>query len=303
MTQRITPNRVYKYRAFDARSLEMIVEDYLFFADPSTFNDPLDSKPSFENDLTLEDLEELLSLLVQRRIKEQMQRAAKSINPNVSIMPAYISLIVHNRTQTFLKELRYQGSQPGITHESVLEISTHSELLSGYERGIVSFSTRPNCPLLWSHYGDQHKGICVGYSAPNNVPLKPVEYGGERSVKASLVLKMMKGDEKAKESVDQAVLLKKANSWRYEKEWRLLGPHGVNHSTLELEEVIFGLRCPLSVIFAVAKALEGRERKVKLYVIRAKPGTFMLEKRTFNVEDMMAGLPNRAVSLFDDATK
>lgn len=302
MSQRILPKRVYKYRAFDARSLEMIVEDRLFFADPSTFNDPLDAKPSFEVDIPVDELTRLMKALLERRFNREMQEAAKTLLARGSIMPAYIETQARKKALKILSDIDYRSSEPGVGIEEILKTSIHSELLRGYERGIVSFSTRPNCPLLWSHYGDQHKGICVGYSAPYKVPLEPVAYGGERSVKASLVLKMVDGDQQAKECVDKAVLLKKAKSWGYEKEWRLIGPPGINYSTLELEEVIFGLRCPLAVTFAVAKALEGRERKVKLYVIREKPGKFMLEKRIFNVEEMMAGLPFRAVSVLDDAT-
>ncbi len=37
------PRRLFKYRAFDNRTLGMI---NLFYADPSTFNDPLDTRPS-----------------------------------------------------------------------------------------------------------------------------------------------------------------------------------------------------------------------------------------------------------------
>ncbi|WP_374344405.1 hypothetical protein [Phenylobacterium sp.] len=34
------PKRVYKYRAFSHHSLDMLVEDRLYFADPSTFRPP-----------------------------------------------------------------------------------------------------------------------------------------------------------------------------------------------------------------------------------------------------------------------
>lgn len=37
------PDRIYKYRSFSNRTIEMLVEDQLFYADPSTFNDPLDT--------------------------------------------------------------------------------------------------------------------------------------------------------------------------------------------------------------------------------------------------------------------
>lgn len=40
------PTRLYKYRNLTARTLDMVVGDKLHFADPSTFNDPLDTRPS-----------------------------------------------------------------------------------------------------------------------------------------------------------------------------------------------------------------------------------------------------------------
>lgn len=48
MPRRTTvPTRVYKYRAFGDLALQTLVQDILYFADPSTFNDPLDAKPIF----------------------------------------------------------------------------------------------------------------------------------------------------------------------------------------------------------------------------------------------------------------
>ena len=34
------PSRLYKYREFDTRTLEMLVSDQIYFANPSMFNDP-----------------------------------------------------------------------------------------------------------------------------------------------------------------------------------------------------------------------------------------------------------------------
>ena len=280
----------------------MLVEDNLFYADPSTFNDPLDCKPSIDVDLGKDELARLLRNLIGRRIRNELSRAQAKLLGSTKVMPAFADMRAMNEVNRILNELIFNSSQPESDLMEALKVKVLEELLSSYERGIVSFSRVPNCPLLWSHYGDQHKGICIGYSVPEGVRLDPVNYGGERRVKASLVARMLNGDEQAKEDVDKAVLLKKANSWKYEKESRLIGPLGLQSSRLELEEVIFGMRCSLSVKFAVIKALENRERRVKFYVIREKPDTFKLEKRAFNVDDMMAGLPNRAVSVLDDAT-
>ena len=75
-----TPRRLYKYRAFSDRTLSSLVEDQLFFADPSTFNDPLDTKPGVEIDLAEDQLETMLAA----------QMAA-----------------VHNATMTFARRLAH----------------------------------------------------------------------------------------------------------------------------------------------------------------------------------------------------
>jgi hypothetical protein len=46
---------------------------------------------------------------------------------------------------------------------------------------------RADCQLMWSHYGDQHHGVCIGYSVPADSQVHEVRYGGEPVVKASLV--------------------------------------------------------------------------------------------------------------------
>lgn len=297
------PSRIYKYRAFSALSLEMLVEDKLFFADPSTFNDPLDAKPSFDTDLPAADLEEVLRMLVERRVTDEMQAAARTIRYRGPRTMEHIERHARRAAETMLADIRYNATNPDYEVADPLQYLlgeyVHGEVIRRYDRGIVSFAKRANCPLMWSHYGDQHKGVCVGYSAPADVKLEAVAYGGERSVKASVVKAMVAGDVDAARRVDDAVLLKKAYDWRYEHEWRLIGDRGLHDSPLELEEVVFGMRCPPAVQFAVAKALAGRDREVKLYEVRQKRGTFLLQKTIADVDEILATWPRRARSTIE----
>ncbi len=176
------------------------------------------------------------------------------------------------------------------------------ELLRQYDRGIVTLAGRATCPLMWSHYGDQHRGVCIGYSVPVNAAgdLHKVEYGGSRLVAASKVAAMLSGDDVARGQVDEAVLLRKARSWGYEREWRLIGPRGLQNSPLELEEIIFGMRCGPSVKYAVVKALEDRDRLVKFYEMREVRGTFELKKYALNDNDeLFVHFPKRSLSIFE----
>lgn len=297
------PKRVYKYRTFSDLSLQALVQDMVFFADPSTFNDPLDARPAFENDLPSDELERVLRELVRKRVAGEMTAAARTIRYRGPRTSEHISKHALKAADLVVEEILYYAGDPNYEMDDPIHFLLGSylgdEVRGRYNRGIVSLAERATCPLMWSHYGDQHKGICLGYSAPPDVDMEPVAYGGARSIKLSLVRDMVDGDQTAARAVDQAVLLKKAKAWSYEREWRLIGDRGLQHSPLELEEVIFGMRCPGAVMFAVARALENRHCPIKLYEIREKPHTFLLQKVSADVAEMLAMLPRRSRDVFE----
>lgn len=303
MGKRAIPDRLYKYRAFGNRTLEMLVEDSIYFADPSAFNDPLDAKPTLETDLAAAQLEQILSQLVEQRVRAEMTAAAKTISYRGPKTVEHIARHSRRRAEQRIADIRYSATHPDFDvaepEKLLFSQSVEDELLRRYNKGVFSLAQRSECPLMWSHYGDQHKGICLGYSVPTDASyqLDKVRYGGSRLIKASLVAAMLGGDRSAQREVDDAVLLRKAYAWQYEKEWRLIGGRGAQDSRLDLKEVVFGMRCSAPVIYAVVKALEDRVRKVRFYEIRVPQGRFILQKRALNVDELKASHPrcNRAV--------
>lgn len=303
----VPPKVLYKYRPFEHRVVEQLCEDQLFFADPSAFNDPLDSRPCVQDDIGIDHLKEVLSNLLRNRESSEMTKAAQSIGYRGPRTTDHIERRVAATVADTLARLAYYATDSEYLgtipepHSSLLIGAIEQELLRQYEKGVFSLATRNNCPLMWSHYGEQHKGICIGYSVPATLStstLRPqkVSYGGSRVVLASQIKAMLNGDASARDSVDARVLLTKARDWRYEKEWRLIGPRGKNPSPLELVEIIFGMRCPYSVRFTVAKAFEHRGTPVRLYEIRESTGTFKLRKMRFREDDGPDGsYPYRAL--------
>lgn len=110
---------------------------------------------------------------------------------------------------------------------------------------------------------------------------------------------MLDGDSAARAQVDEAVLLRKAAEWRYEKEWRLIGLRGLHDSPLELEEIVFGMRCTSAVKYAVIKALEARHRRVRFFEIREQAGRFTLAKRVLDIDELASSYPRRARSVHE----
>jgi hypothetical protein len=109
--------------------------------------------------------------------------------------------------------------------------------------GILSLSATCLNNLLWSHYADGHKGLCLKFTATNNTPFfglaQPIQY--RRNYPMVNMLKH------SPEAQVRDFLLTKSVDWRYEQEWRILSTHldnsgpGCREFPGELlTEVIFG---------------------------------------------------------------
>ncbi len=302
------PRRLYKYRALTARTLDMVVGDKLHFADPSTFNDPLDTRPSLDNDVDVGELGRILWMLTEQRIAAEMRAAADAMRLKGSKTTDLIEKRSRGQADKRIAEIEYSAMDPEFDTEMTLRYRIELELLRRYEKGIVSFAEQDDCPLMWSHYGDQHRGICLGYSVPERATkdVHKVAYDGDRLVKASEVGAMLDGDDEARSRVDAAVMLRKAERWSYEQEWRLIGRRGTEGSPLELEEIIFGMKCMESVKYTVMKALEDRGGSVEFHQMREERGTFNLWKDELIYDDeIFVHFPERHLDLlegFEDLT-
>jgi hypothetical protein len=171
MTSRArTPTRLYKYRAFDTRLVDMLVEDKVFFAEPSTFNDPLDTRPEVEPDLDIPELEEVFERLTTARISAEMTAAAKRIRYSGYKTLAHIGDRTRREAKLLLRNIAYQATDPEseepapIPQQRLLAMHIARELQRQYERGVLSLGAKYDSVLMWSHYGDQHRGVCIGYS-------------------------------------------------------------------------------------------------------------------------------------------
>ena len=217
----------------------------------------------------------------------------------------YATSHAHSEALRELDYISYHATNPDYEGEEaeaeswLLVVEVERELLKYYERGVCCFSKAYLNPLLWSHYGDQHQGICIGYGLERNpIPqLDKVVYGGERSIKtSSLIHAFIDNNEQAKAELDRDVLLRKAKGWEYEDEWRLIGKQGVQDSPLLLKEVIFGLRCTSSIIHTVVNALAGRENDTQFFEMYTVRGSYALHRRSLDIAELGVYLPRTAKS-------
>ena len=295
----------YRYRGFSTNTLDSLCYDRLYFAHPGTFNDPLDCNATIECDSSLDELRTLLSVLIRKRVKSDVLASLGQARIKGDGATAHAEKRALSEAQNQLTNIAYNATNPEYTVSKVeaegwlLTSEVEREIRRHYERGVCCFSTTYASPLLWSHYGDQHRGLCIGFGLDRKPKPQPrrVVYGGSRSVPTSLLTRaLVHEDQMAKEELDRDVLLRKARGWGYEKEWRLIGDQGDQDSPLLLKEVTFGLRCSRSVVHAVTKALAGRISPVRYYRMYEVNGRFILRRSEVNLDELDACMPNTAQS-------
>jgi len=299
------PTTFYRYRAFNAITLDSLCHDTMHFANPGTFNDPLDCSPTLDCDSELGDLRNLYSILFRRRVLSEVHEALKKAGVRGERASTYADRRAQLMVENELANIAYDATNPehsGTKEEVeawILTNAIEAELHRYYDRGVCCFSESYASPVLWSHYGDQHRGLCIGYGI-DRIPkpqLQKVIYGKSRGIKTSaLVRTFIHSDCVTQNELDRDVLLRKAGEWRYEHEWRLIGPQGLQESPLLLKEVTFGLRCATAVKHSVVKALSGRDRTMRFYEVYEVRGQYVLRRKQLDLDEISVFLPHTAVS-------
>lgn len=289
----------YKYTSYNVRLLNSLCHDNIYFSSPDQFNDPFDCNPSIKNDIDKDKLRSILFELIRTRRASEISGHLSKINIKAGKAENFIFEQSNNDAKSKLDYIAYMAQDPEYENAEEAEKwnlvdAVKTELTSHYSKGVYCLSTSYLNPLLWSHYGDEHRGVCIGYSTERNpIPIpQEVIYETDRTVYTSLVYKaFIEKDLSAISHLDSCVLLRKAPEWRYEDEWRLIGSHGEQESPFLLKEITFGLRCPYSVIHSIIKSLEGRRSSVKFYEILPCSDSYMLYRREVDLVEQGIFLP------------
>lgn len=222
------PVKLYKYRSLaplDRRNTSRIITRHeVYFASRSQFNDPFDCKfitvwEGSENEKTAF-AAELAAKWYPNASEEKLQAV----------------------TLKFVSEF----SGPDRTDHALAD---QSQLVQEGTRriGIFSLSEVNNDILMWSHYADSHRGICLEFSEMDVGDYHKVDY--VNSVPRFNPLSEFRRDDGTDSPVEQ-VVLSKWEHWSYEKEWRILsfdrdrpdatGPGVYGYKPQQLTGVILG---------------------------------------------------------------
>ncbi|WP_095111721.1 DUF2971 domain-containing protein [Pseudomonas sp. Irchel 3H7] len=111
--------------------------------------------------------------------------------------------------------------------------------------GFLCFSRSYRSPVQWAHYGDKHKGICLGFDVSSDI-LHQVEYTGARKI---FHPGLVDTQEKAFNWL-MSFFSTKHRSWSYEREMRLLKSLRSSEKEGDLYFTKFGAQLELKRVIA-----------------------------------------------------
>lgn len=198
---------LYHWQRFDADRLEAIVRDNaVYCSKPSDFNDPWDCRPFFNTEILADPTE----------LQKHIDWAARTCRRDGRMSEADIA-----RMQ---RELRDPALLAQMVHQCT--IATQQAVLERYR--VYCLCPDITNALMWAHYADSHRGICLEFNVHNEAICcaLEVQYFNE------FPMTRQYSDDLAENLLPS---LAKSDVWRYENEYRLIVQDAANataHETL-----------------------------------------------------------------------
>ena len=192
------PATLCRYRSVSdlARSrTQRVVETGLhYFASPSSFNDPFDCRPNFTLEGTEDGVRQYLLGMWARQAPHLPEAERR----------AEVAAILSDPSR-----------DPRIAENNRLFAAAYDSLVTA-QVGVLCLSEVHDDILMWSHYADCHRGICLIFDTNFNffAHAQPVRYQLERPRVNPIA-------QSTEQMLDNAIFTK-SRAWAYEKEWRIL---------------------------------------------------------------------------------
>lgn len=203
-------NFIYRYRSNRSDFLiDELENNYIYFANRTQLNDPYDCFPGMiQTTDNISSLETYLKTI--KRFKERSRKERRNAEKSLLKNGELFHIIEKQKNQTLDKI------------------------------GIASFSVQPVNLMLWSHYANNHKGICLQFDKACDESIFSKAY----DVKYIETLPKMTFDPSInEEKIFFEALRSKSSVWSEEEEIRLMkttyGKYKFN--TNSLKSIIFGL--------------------------------------------------------------
>jgi Protein of unknown function (DUF2971) len=215
------------------RFADLVARNRIYLSDTRNFNDPWDCRPCF-------DTSRLDDPAYADKVVNYFYRAARNQTPHIPEEWHRARAVSLRADMAALRAAMVQASD------------MEAEIAKRYR--VFCLTTHPKNILMWSHYAENHTGICLEFSCQNFV------FSGAFKVQYAENYPIIDITDSADERV-LVGLISKSSAWSYENEYRLIAQerrHAVSTSlftddnylalpTGAIKTVILGCLCPAAV--------------------------------------------------------
>lgn len=250
------PGFLYQYQPLTMKTFQCLIEDHMWFSDPSGLNDPAELTLQIEESKDEDLLQKVaLNLLIKSEERAQGLHYALGLSERVI---AHRRRLIRSEVEEQLNGTRYFAEDEGADLASVFQRICVEAIRGRFSTGVRSFSSSRSNAKMWSHYAGSHGGFVVGYAFPENAKydVQKVSYGPHTPLQIADLVSLSKGDAEAEQNFFRQVMFAKSSIWADEDEWRLLGPVGLHPSPLKRRTIIFGMRCNPTMKMAIVRLLK-----------------------------------------------
>jgi hypothetical protein len=225
----MTLNYLYKYESINILSLRNLKNAQIFFNAPINFNDPFEVSGSISTNKTQ-----------YKKILSHYQKNADTNNaPTKETIDAVLKKDFENEQKKFL-----------------------------HNNGCYCLSKINNNILMWSHYADKHKGMCLEFKTsamPTQIveKMREVKYSNKQPTICPMCVIL-----DCKCSDPLAPLYTKFKDWKYEQEVRMFHTDSntlYGYGVEALEAVYFGVKTDETDRENVCLILKGQNKNIKFY--------------------------------------
>jgi hypothetical protein len=244
-------NHLYRYRSMGSRELPLLFENRkVYIPDPTTFNDPFECRPY----LTIHKSSVMREMYLKERAKHRFPTADKKT----------------------IRKMTLSAKRKLLNHENIER--AYEEFVK--DTGVYCLSEKKDDILMWSHYSDGHKGLCIEFDASQEDTIfweaMKVVYKEEYPIVN--IMNIGKPDEFCN------ALLTKSKHWEYEQEWRILkfkrwegGPGAYNYPPKLLTGVILGALMEQQDKSRILHWISGYPNKINVYQARINRTKYQLD--------------------------
>ena len=273
---------LYKYATWKENDKDNLTKknlkgSKLYFNTPDSFNDPLDTSPNY--DIPPETRKKLLDIFAQQHFYKY--------NTNL-IAEAY--KISNSEFNQIFKTIDYDR-----THNA--------------KRGITCFSRKRDNILMWSHYANNHQGVCLGFDV-DETDEHLIKFFDESKNKylfssangnACRIFPMNYVSYNERPQIDTSdetswwkVLTFKSDLWSYENEVRIvvfsqnqiIFPRTLHYKPSSLKEIICGANMKLGTFIKLTELVEKLPNEISIFVATLSETSYELDIKKLNADSL-----------------